>query len=89
MIALEKLRTGSFDLVVTDILMPSFSGDQMMKVAREELGIQRPFVVITGGNLSAYTTEQQERIRKYAAESIEKPFRNLQIFAVLRKLLGD
>lgn len=46
--ALEKLRTGGFDAIVSDINMPRLSGIEFLRAIRE-LSLDVPVVLVTGG----------------------------------------
>jgi len=59
---LEKLRTGHFDLIVTDRSMPKMSGDQLA-VAAKRLSPETPVLLLTGfGELMADQGERPEGV---------------------------
>jgi signal transduction histidine kinase/CheY-like chemotaxis protein len=59
---LEKLRTGHFDLIVTDRSMPKMSGDQLAAAAKR-LSPETPIVLLTGfGELMADQNERPEGV---------------------------
>jgi CheY-like chemotaxis protein len=59
---LEKLRTGRFDLIVTDRSMPRMSGDQLA-VAAKRLNPETPILLLTGfGELMADQDECPEGV---------------------------
>ena len=45
--ALERLRRTPFDLVLCDIRMPLVDGYELLRVARTELGLTMPIVIIS------------------------------------------
>ena len=47
LMALEKLRDETFDLIITDIHMPFHNGDDIIKLVREEQGKSTPIIVIS------------------------------------------
>ena len=46
---LERLATEGFDLVVLDFQLPRMNGDQVLARNRDELGLDLPVVIVTGG----------------------------------------
>ncbi len=59
---LDKLRTGHFDLIVTDRSMPKMSGDQLA-VAAKRLSPETPVLLLTGfGELMADQGERPEGV---------------------------
>lgn len=45
--AFEKLRQGTFDLLLTDINMPEMEGTELVRLVRTELKSNIPIVIIT------------------------------------------
>ena len=43
----EALRTGSFDLVISDYCLPTFSGPEALAVLKES-GVDLPFIIVSG-----------------------------------------
>jgi two-component system NtrC family response regulator len=81
--ALEKLKTDSFDVVITDERMPGLSGMELLSKIKE-IDQQVPVIFITAyGSISLAV----EALRKGAFYFFEKPvFNNLeQFFAILRQ----
>lgn len=81
--ALERLRSGDVDAVLSDINMPVKTGLQLLREAREA-GMDVPFVFIT-----AYVERDYmlEAIRWGAMDFIEKPFGASSVAAVMTKAL--
>ena len=46
-IALKKLAQVPYDLVLSDIRMPLVDGFELLRVARQELGLRIPIVLVT------------------------------------------
>jgi two-component system, NtrC family, sensor kinase len=46
---LERLAKEAFDLVVLDFQLPRMNGDQVLSRIRDELGLDLPVVIVTGG----------------------------------------
>ena len=50
--AVEQLRTGTFDLLISDFQMPGLTGEQVCQVAREELKLtDLPILLCTAKGL--------------------------------------
>lgn len=81
--ALQKLRSSSFDLVITDLRMPEMDGARLLDITRHEFP-DIPVVVITG---YARLETAIEALRLGAANFITKPFRLVEILDVVDKSL--
>jgi DNA-binding NtrC family response regulator len=81
--ALEELAHGSFDLVITDLVMPEVDGMQVLEAARTE-DPDAMVIVITG-----YSTVESavEAMKKGAFDYIPKPFKVDHIRLQCRKAL--
>jgi CheY-like chemotaxis protein len=77
--ALEALRTGHFDIVLTDLTMPGVDGFLLLaEVRRSHPGTVRVI------HSSQITTLGPERIRHLADAAITKPSTALDLLAVVR-----
>lgn len=73
--ALERLREGRFDALVTDLKMPGVGGLALLRAVREQ-GLDIPVVVISG-----FATEDEEtEISALGAKMVRKPFLPPQIW---------
>ncbi len=81
--AVELLKTGGFDLVITDLKMPGLDGLQLLEeVKRRDEDI--PVIIITAyGTIDAAT----EAIEKGGFDFITKPFKKEQILFTIEKAL--
>lgn len=85
--AIELLAVGSFDAVVTDMLMPDADGAEVMNALR--LRQPRPrLVVISGGGQIEPARYLQMAKALGADEVMRKPFLPSQLVAVLGRLLS-
>lgn len=80
---LAAMEAGSFDLVVSDQIMPEMSGLEMLRAA-EEKGLGVPVIMIT-----AYGTISQavEAMQNGAADFIAKPFSGDELLRVIERVL--
>lgn len=68
--ALESILANHYDLILTDIMMPKLSGEQLIRFSRSH-GVLCPIVFITG---QADKDVLLSGLRLGAADIIEKPF---------------
>ena len=81
-VAIEKAQAESFDLVLTDVLMPGMSGlDMISELTR--LGIMCPVIVMTAYGSVDVAIQAMSR---GAYDYITKPFRNDEVVLTIRKL---
>jgi excisionase family DNA binding protein len=83
--ALERLRAGSHDLLVTDLKMPGIDGLSLIRDAKR-LAPDLPIIVITG-----YSTESSaiEAINLGVAGYLTKPFRIARFLSATARALGE
>jgi DNA-binding NtrC family response regulator len=81
--ALDRLRAGPFELVLTDLKLPDTDGIEILKAARE---LHSETVVIL---ITAYGTIESaiEAMRAGAYDYVTKPFRASEILQVVEKAL--
>jgi putative two-component system response regulator len=86
--ALEKARKDSFDLVVTDILMPRMDGYRLSMEFRSDPALAKtPFIFYT----ASYTDPEDEDFanRLGAACFVRKPVEPADLLAVVRETLAE
>ncbi len=82
--ALQLVKSGKVDAVLTDIKMPLMTGLQFLAETRSLL-LQTPVIVLTGfGDVAAY----QEAIRLDATDLLEKPCDHSLIETAVKKALA-
>jgi len=79
--ALALLKKESFDLVITDLIMPKMDGKELLKTLKQSFP-QVPVVVITG-----YENEYDPEEKPKPDGFLFKPFKVQQINELLRGLL--
>jgi len=84
--AIERLGRGeTFDLVLTDLKLPSGSGLDVLATVKRSLGAT-PVVVLTAyGTVGAAV----EAMKRGAAEFLEKPIELAALFELVRSLVGE
>lgn len=83
--ALEKLNESSPDLVITDIMMPFFSGLEVVSAVREKPGKKIPVIV-----LSSLGQENMvlEAFKLGADDFIKKPFSPNELSVRVKKYIS-
>ncbi|TAN41903.1 MAG: response regulator [Nitrospirae bacterium] len=82
--ALERIRTGQFDLVLTDMQMPEMNGRQLIEAVRKGLGSMLPIVVVTTQG------EEQDRESGLASGAdgyLTKPVKPLELRETVSRFL--
>jgi len=84
-LALDRLRQGTYDLVLSDIRMPELDGLGLyQEVRRLHPEMSRRFVFLTGDRLSA---ETGKFLASAGAPSLAKPFHLDEVLSVVRRML--
>jgi DNA-binding response OmpR family regulator len=83
---LALARTGGFDAVVVDLMMPRMDGFEVMAELRVAQGTRHlPIVVLTA------KTQREDQVRSWregATEFLTKPFPPDQLVAALKRAIG-
>jgi CheY-like chemotaxis protein len=83
--AIERLRLGSYDLLIADLKMPGLDGLSLIREAKR-LKSDIPVIIITG-----FSTESSaiEAVNIGVAGYLTKPFRVPQVLAAAARALGE
>ena len=84
--ALEKLRAGAFDLIISDVLMPQMDGFQLCRVVKKDEKLKSiPFIFYTG----QYTYAEDEKLAQLlgAALYLHKPVQGNKLLESISKVL--
>lgn len=82
--AISQLKTGNFNLIITDINMPYASGMEIIHLVRNEMKLTIPVIVLTSVGLEKTALNAFEI---GASEFITKPFSLPLLAARIEKLL--
>lgn len=59
-LAIEKMKSDTFDLVLMDLLMPEMDGYQTTRLIRDELGDKTPIIALTASSTTSVRTASEE-----------------------------
>jgi len=83
--ALDKLRDGAYDLIISDLRMPHLDGPGLYReVARHHPQMIRRMIFVTGDTLGP---ESAEFLRRSAAPTFGKPFEPDDVRRVIEHVL--
>ena len=83
--ALEKLRTGRFDLVLMDVQMPGMDGYTATREIRMELKLEIPVIAMTA---HAFAGEREKCLSCGMNEYIAKPIKEKELFRLMARFTG-
>tara|TARA_R110000824_G_scaffold118960_9_gene271733 strand:+ start:37765 stop:38214 length:450 start_codon:yes stop_codon:yes gene_type:complete len=87
--ALETLAHHSFDLVITDMMMPDRDGLEILRETKR-LSPDTPVLAMSGGSRLFPTFDPLSCARQLGAnEVLPKPFRRSQLLAAIERLLKE
>jgi len=84
LLALEKLREDTFDLIITDIHMPFHNGDDIIKLVREEQRKNTPIVMISS---DAQDEVIQFALKQGVNDFVKKPIDPVSLQKRIQKFL--
>jgi signal transduction histidine kinase/CheY-like chemotaxis protein len=83
--ALEKLRAGTFDLVLMDVQMPGMDGYTATQEIRTKLKLEIPILAMTA---HAFPGEREKCLSYGMDEYIGKPIKEKELFGLIARLTG-
>ncbi|MBI3443994.1 MAG: response regulator [Magnetospirillum sp.] len=85
---LDRLISGAFDLLVTDVVMPGLDGVEVIKAARN-IRPGLPIIAISGGEPDFPAAAALNLSSMYGADvALFKPFKAERLIEAVRSLLG-
>jgi len=88
--AIEKLEIKSYDLIITDIMMPDMDGFEFMDYIRDQSGglSKIPVLAISGGSKTIDSDLALKMINEKADAILQKPFSKSDLMDAVVKLMG-
>ena len=84
---LAALRSGAFDVIICDVMMPGMNGREVhRRIAAEHPGLERRLVFISGGT---FTPELDAFLTGSANRSLTKPFKLDDVFAAIEDTCAE
>lgn len=81
----EKLKTGKYDIIVTDLMMPNINGFQLIdKIRQHEEYQKKPVLVLTAKPL---TDEERKFLFQNKVSFMTKPFEPLGLVEQIQELV--
>ncbi len=83
-LAIEKIKTNSYDLILMDIQMPEINGYEATKLIRTQLKIRTPIIAMTAHALPG---EREKCLDCGMTDHISKPINETELFNLITKHL--
>ena len=84
--ALQRLRSGDFKLVISDLHMPGMSGLELLCAIRADERLRSiPFILVTSEIEESYRRRAEDANAAY----LQKPFDSAALREVIEQVLGD
>ena len=90
-VACDKLETNSYDLIITDIMMPDMDGFEFLDHIRNQAPPTNkiPVLVISGGSKTINSDMALQLVSEKADMVLQKPFAKADIVNAVIKILGN
>ncbi len=85
---LSKLDTEKFELIITDILMPTTDGTELIQILRKREDAP-PIIAMSGGGNIVSANDALSLAKVLAKGVLEKPFLEDELNAVINDVLGQ
>ena len=83
--AVEKLKTGHFDIVLMDVQMPEMDGIEATRVIRSEISKTLPIIALTALALKG---DESRFLQAGMSDYVSKPFEEAQFINIISRWLG-
>lgn len=84
---IQKIESGSYDLVITDILMPEIDGTEVI-IKSKSVKPGTPVIAISAGGNGVSASQALEIASQKADKVLEKPFSKDQLLEAIESLIG-
>lgn len=90
-VAISKVTEVSYDLIITDIMMPDTDGFEFLDFLREreEGKVKTPVLAISGGSKTINSDLALKMINEKADAVLQKPFAKAQLMTAIAKVIGQ
>ncbi len=85
-VAIEKLKSENFDLILMDMRMPHLNGVEATKIIRQELTLKVPILALTA---NAIKGDKEKCIEIGMNDYISKPFKGIELKRLVAKWLNE
>ena len=83
---LQAAQAQSFDLVITDILMPELDGSEVIMALKKDRSGTLPILAMSGGGNAVSADDALVLAKKFADEVMQKPFSRDEILSAVERL---
>ena len=89
--AIEKLHTGDYGLIITDIMMPDMDGFEFLDFIRtqQEPKCNVPVLAISGGSKTINSDTALKIIEEKSNGILQKPFAKNDLLAAIAAIIGN
>ena len=84
---LQKAQSASYDLIITDILMPELDGTEVI-IQLHASGNKTPVLAISAGGNGVSATQALTLAKEKANDIMEKPFSKEELLSKINELIG-
>jgi CheY-like chemotaxis protein len=84
---LDKARSGTYDLIITDILMPELDGTEVI-MQLQSAGNTTPIIAISAGGQGVSASQALTLAKEKATAILEKPFSKADLLEKIKQIIG-
>lgn len=88
MAGLELTQKTTFDLIITDILLPKMDGNEFI-INFKKQNSDIPIIAISGGGHGVTSSQALELSKKITSQVLEKPFSKNDLVAAVKNVIGE
>lgn len=90
-IAIEKIQTTQYDLIITDIMMPEVDGFEFLEFLRSQPEPLKstPVLAISGGSKTINSDMALNMLNEQANEILQKPFAKSDLLNAVARVMGN
>lgn len=91
-VAMDKVNENSYDLIISDIMMPDMDGFEFLDFVREHKTLsvaKTPVLAISGGSKTIDTDMALQMINEKANSILQKPFSKSDLLDEVAKVMGQ